>query len=157
MSSVEDAKAQVQHAIGRVKEERNKVFAAIGAIVGSRVAVALSGVAAVAFTSHAVFMPGRLPPISKIGLVEAGIAPPAPTADLSDLGVDNAQVSAKVQEGLNAISPYAAQAWHEAVGAAPWLIPSLNNAGAGLAILVLLYTMWLQAKKGPKGSSSLAE
>lgn len=151
--SVQDAKAQIQHAIARVKEERNKAFAAIGAIVGSRVAVALSGVAAVAFVSHSVFMPGRLPPISAIGLVEAGIAPPAPTADLSDLGVDNAQVSAKVQEGLNAISPYAAQWWSDAVGAAPWLIPSLNMAGAGVAVLVVLYTMWLQAKKGPKGSS----
>lgn len=154
--SVEDAKAQVQHAIGRVKEERNKVFAAIGAIVGSRVAVALSGVAAVAFVSHSVFMPGRLPPISKIGLVEAGLAPPAPHVDLSDLGVDNTQVSQKVQEGLHSISPYVAQAWHDAVGAAPWLVPSLNKTGAVLAVLVLLYTMWLQVKKGPKGSSSLS-
>ena len=62
-----------------------------------------------------------------------------------------------MQEGLNAISPYAAQAWADAVGAAPWLIPSLNKAGAAIAVLVLLYTMWLQAKKGPKGDASLSE
>lgn len=132
--SLDEAKALV-------RAEKAKVTSALGAIFGSRVAMAVAAVLTVGFGSHVVFSPDRLPPIGGLTLAQVGL-PPLDFGLLGQ-GVRDASDAAMREGAAGEVTAF--------LGENQDLIPLLNAVGFGACLLLLLWTFRIQARKWRTG------
>jgi hypothetical protein len=128
--SLDEAKAMV-------RQERSKLRSAFGAIIGSRWLLAILATFVIAFGSHVVFAPARLPPV-------AGLK--AATAFMPE--VDWGLAGEQAQQAANsAIEQGAGEQVNEFISTNASRIPAANIAMFGLCFALLLVNMTVMTRR----------
>ncbi|HET9232066.1 MAG TPA: hypothetical protein VFO00_12315 [Vitreimonas sp.] len=121
-----------------IKEERIKITSSISAIAGSRWLMAILATFALAFGTHLLYAPARLPPVSGLSIAQIGL----PT------GVDFGFVGEQAKEAARAASDQdVGGRVQEAVAANQERIPLINAIGFGLALVLLAINMTIMTKR----------
>lgn len=120
-----------------VREERTKVAGAISAIAGSRWLMAILATFVIAFGTHLVYAPARLPPVGGLSLAAAGLPP-------FDFGFAGEQADAAREAAIRQDAPGRIQ---EFLSANADKIPLFNGIGFGFTLALLVGNMWIMTKR----------
>jgi len=124
------------------REERRKVTTSLSTIAGSRWLLAILATFVMAFGSHALFAPERLPVMSGLSIAQIGLPP---SVDFGFAGEQIAEARAAAQREN---APAQVQSFIEARQAAdPNFIRNANMIGFGVTLALLLGNMWLMTKR----------
>jgi hypothetical protein len=121
-----------------VHEEEVKVTSSLSAIAGSRWLMAILATFALAFGIHSAYAPSRLPTIGGLSLAQVGLPS----------GVDFGVVGEQAKQGQEAAARQNVGG-HVAglIDQHSTLIPYINYAGFGLAVVLLLVNMAIMTKR----------
>jgi len=121
-----------------IKEERLKLTSSISAIAGSRWLLAIQATFALAFGTHLLYAPSRLPPVAGLSLAHIGLP------DDLDFGVvgEQAKQAADAAERQDVSSRA-----QELIAVNPERIPLINAIGFGLALVLLAINMTIMTKR----------
>lgn len=149
-----DAKQALDLAKGEVRARKQRTRSFIEGILGARVSIAVFALFALAFGSQLHFAPYRLPPVGGLNLTQLGLWPTVQGAD-SEIGQRIDEEAGKAADAArrqarnlacgdenatqNALSCYIEA--HEEVR------PTLNLIGLIASSLLLLVTIWFQARQ----------
>lgn len=121
-----------------IKEERAKVRSSISAIAGSRWLLAILATFALAFGTHLIYAPDRLPPVSGLSLAQIGLPS----------GVDFGFVGEQAEEAAAAARDHDVRGRvQEAAAANPERAATINAIGFGAALVLLLINMAIMTKR----------
>jgi hypothetical protein len=121
-----------------IKEERSKVRASISAIAGSRWLLAILATFALAFGTHLLYAPARLPPVQGLSFAQIGL----PT------GVDFGVVGEQAKQAAEAAESQDVRGHVEdAIAANPDRVPLINAIGFGVAMVLLAINMAIMTKR----------
>lgn len=121
-----------------VREERIKVTSSISALAGSRWLLAILATFAIAFATHLVFAPARLPAVGGLSLAASGLPP----------SVDFGFAGEQVREAAAAAERQGAQAKaQELVAANTERVPLINAVGLGLVLVLLAGNLFIMTKR----------
>ncbi len=121
-----------------VHEEKVKVTSSLSAIAGSRWLMAILATFTLAFATHSIYAPTRLPAVSGISLTTFGLPS----------GVDFGFVGEQAQEAAAAAQRQGAQTRvDQFVTAHEDRVPLVNEIGFGVAFVLLLGNMWIMTKR----------
>ena len=121
-----------------IKEERLKLTSSLSAIAGSRWLLAILATFALAFGTHLLYAPARLPPVSGLSIAQIGL----PT------GVDFGFVGEQAKEAAAAArNQDVGGRVQEVVGANSERIPLINAIGFGLALVLLAINMTIMTRR----------
>lgn len=120
------------------RAERTKVTTSISAIAGSRWLLAILATIVIAFGTHLIYAPSRLPPVGGVSVAAVGLPP---TIDFGFAG-EQAQAAreAAIREG-------AATRAQEFIAANAERAPLFNAIGFGVALVLLLINMTIMTKR----------
>lgn len=120
------------------RAERTKVTTSISAIAGSRWLMAILATIVLAFGTHLIYAPSRLPPVGGVSVAAVGLPP---TIDFGFAG-EQAQAAreAAIREG-------AATRAQEFIAANAERAPLFNAIGFGVALVLLLINMTIMTKR----------
>lgn len=130
--SLEDAK-QI------VRAERTKVAASISAIAGSRWLMAILATLVIAFGTHLLYAPARLPTVGGVNLAAVGLPPNVDFGVVGDQARQAAEAAQRSEEARARAEAFAAANAERA--------PLINGIGFGIALALLLGNMWLMTKR----------
>ena len=116
------------------KEERAKVGSSASAIAGSRWLTAILATFVIAFGTHLLYAPARLPTVGGLSLTMAGLPP---SVDFGFAGDQAKQAAAAAQ------SQDVRGHVQEFVAANSERVPLMNMIGFGAALVLLLGNMWI--------------
>eukprot|EP01136_Pigoraptor_vietnamica_P009931 Opistho-1_new@3192 len=120
------------------RQERTKVTTSISAIAGSRWLLAILATIVIAFGTHLIYAPTRLPPVGGVSVAAVGL----PTG--LDWGFAGEQAKA-AQDA--AIREGAAERAQNLIAANAERAPLLNAIGFGVALVLLLVNMTIMTKR----------
>lgn len=120
--------------------EKAKITSSISAIAGSRWLLAVLATFALAFGSHLLYAPGRLPPVGGLSLAQSGLPP---SVDFGVAGEQARELRAAAERQNVAAEAEARLAEHAE------RIPLINAIGFGAALVLLLGNMWIMTKRRP--------
>lgn len=120
-----------------VKGERTKLATAFSTAIGSRWLLAIVATFALAFASHAIYAPQRLPPVGGLNLAAVGLPP-------LDLGIVGEQAG-KAREA--AVAQGAPGFIQQKIDENRRYVPLMNAIGLGLALLVLAVNLTVMTKR----------
>jgi hypothetical protein len=120
------------------RQERTKVTTSISAIAGSRWLLAILATIVIAFGTHLIYAPARLPPVGGVSVAAVGL----PTG--LDWGFAGEQAKA-AQDA--AIREGAAERAQNLIAANAERAPLLNAIGFGVALVLLLVNMTIMTKR----------
>ena len=120
------------------RAERTKVTSSISAIAGSRWLMAILATVVLAFGTHLIYAPTRLPPVGGVSIAAVGLPP---SVDFGFAG-EQAQAArdAAAREG-------AAERTQEFIAANAERAPLLNAIGFGVAFVLLIVNMTIMTKR----------
>jgi hypothetical protein len=121
-----------------VREERTKVAGSISAIAGSRWLMAILATFVIAFGTHLVYAPARLPPVGGLSLAATGLPPSV------DFGFAGEQADAAREAAIRQDAPGRIQAF---LSANADKIPLFNGIGFGLTLALLVGNMWIMTRR----------
>lgn len=123
------------------REEKAKVTSSIAAIVGSRWLMAILATFVIAFGTHLMFAPARLPPVAISGVGALGLPP----IDFGVVGEQAAQAwdSFQQSEGASQIGTR----FRDEASANQDFVPTLNAIGFGAALVLLIINMWIMTAR----------
>lgn len=121
-----------------VRTEASKLRGSLSAVAGSRWLMAILATLAIAFGTHLVYAPGRLPPVSNVSIAAIGL----PTS--LDWGVAGEQAKAAHEAAERQDAQAKARA---TLNENAERIPLVNAIGFGLALLLLFGNMWVMTKR----------
>lgn len=130
-TSLKDAKAILQ-------EERAKISSSLSALAGSRWLMAILATLVIAFGTHLVYAPQRLPPVGGLSLAAVGL-PPSVDFGFAGEQAKAARDAAMRQDAAGRVRELAAGNTEK--------IPLFNAVGFGLALALLLGNMWVMTKR----------
>jgi hypothetical protein len=125
-------------------------------LLGSRLAMAVSGLFLVAFLGQALMVPGRIPPIGGLNLIQLGLVQqgdlPSATLKLPDeLPPEvQAEIQSRATAALAAAQPKITDGVRSWIAAHPDQVRWVNVGGAILSALLLGVAMMLYARRGIK-------
>jgi len=124
------------------REEKAKVSTSLAAIAGSRWLMAILATLVIAFGTHVLYAPARLPAVSGVSATMLGLPP----------GLDFGLVGEQAQQAIEAAQRNAAEndiqsRLAEEAAANADLIPTLNLIGFGAALALLLVNMTIMTKR----------
>jgi cobalamin biosynthesis protein CobD/CbiB len=122
------------------REEKAKVTGSISAIAGSRWLMAILATLVIAFGTHLIYAPARLPAVGGVSLAVVGLPP---TVDFGFAG-DQAKQAAEAARNSEARTRA-----EEFVAANQERIPIFNAVMFGLSLLLLLGNLWIMTKRRP--------
>jgi len=122
------------------REEKNKVTGSLAAIAGSRWLMAILATLVIAFGTHLLYAPARLPAVGGVSLAAVGLPPTV------DFGFAGDQARQAAEAAANSEARTRAQ---EFVAANAERIPIFNAVAFGVALLLLLGNMWIMTKRRP--------
>jgi len=122
------------------REEKAKVTGSISAIAGSRWLMAILATLVIAFGTHLIYAPARLPAVGGVSLAVVGLPPTV------DFGFAGDQAKQAAEAARNSEARTRAQ---EFVAANQERIPIFNAVMFGLSLLLLLGNMWIMTKRRP--------
>ncbi len=122
------------------REEKAKVTGSISAIAGSRWLMAILATLVIAFGTHLIYAPARLPAVGGVSLAVVGLPPTV------DFGFAGDQAKQAAEAARNSEARTRAQ---EFVAANQERIPIFNAVAFGLSLLLLLGNMWIMTKRRP--------
>jgi hypothetical protein len=135
MNALTEAKA-------RLETERNKIVEALNSILGSRWLLAILAAFMIAFGTHALFFPERLPPVQSLSAADIGLP-----GDV-DFGV----VGEQAREAAEAAQRQDVGAYARDYAAAdPERIALINTVGFSLALALLILNIVIAAKRYRRG------
>lgn len=114
------------------------------ALFTARLTSALLATAMMAFGAHAVFAPGRLPPVGGFSVVDLGLVEPQAILPQAVSAEDFAELRAQARSAREAAQPYITQ-W---LAQNPQAVRRINIGVAGGALLLLLASMLLRLRRG---------
>ncbi|HEX8901112.1 hypothetical protein [Vitreimonas sp.] len=120
------------------RAERTKVTTSISAIAGSRWLMAILATLVLAFGTHLIYAPSRLPPVGGVSVAAVGLPPSV------DFGFAGEQAKAAQEAALR---EGAAERAQELVAANAERAPLLNAIGFGAALVLLLVNMTIMTKR----------
>lgn len=121
-----------------IKEERIKVTSSISAIAGSRWLLAILATFALAFGTHLLYAPARLPPVSGLSIAQVGL----PT------GLDFGVVGEQAKQAAEAAQRQDVSGQVQGlVDANPERVPLINAIGFGLALVLLAINLTIMTKR----------
>lgn len=120
------------------RAERTKVTTSISAVAGSRWLMAILATLALAFGTHLIYAPSRLPPVGGVSVAAVGLPPSV------DFGFAGEQAKAAQEAALR---ERAAERAQELVAANAERAPLLNAIGFGAALVLLLVNMTIMTKR----------
>lgn len=120
------------------RAERTKVTTSISAIAGSRWLLAILATIVLAFGTHLIYAPSRLPPVGGVSIAAVGLPP---SVDFGFAG-EQAQAArdAAAREG-------AAERAQEFLAASAERAPLFNAIGFGVALVLLIVNMTIMTKR----------
>jgi hypothetical protein len=121
-------------------EEKTKVTGSLAAIAGSRWLMAILATLVIAFGTHLLYAPARLPAVGGVSLAAVGLPPTV------DFGFAGDQARQAAEAAANSEARTRAQ---EFVAANAERIPIFNAVAFGIALLLLLGNMWIMTKRRP--------
>ena len=110
------------------RAEKTKVTTSLSALIGSRWLLAIAATFALAFATHLVYAPARLPPVGGLSLASAGLPPNV------DFGAAGEQAAKAREAALRQGAPNRIQA---AIDDNRERVPLFNAIGLGLALVIL--------------------
>ena len=120
------------------REEKAKLTTAVSAIVGSRWLMAILAALVIAFGTHLLYAPARLPPVSGFSVAAAGLPTDLDFGIVGE-GANEAIAAAQRQDVPERVQEILAEnAEH---------YPTVNAVGFGLALVLLLLNMWIMTKR----------
>lgn len=122
------------------REEKAKVTGSLSAIAGSRWLMAILATLVIAFGTHLIYAPARLPAVGGVSLAVVGLPP---TVDFGFAG-DQAKQAAEAARNSEARTRA-----EEFVAANQERIPIFNAVMFGLSLLLLLGNLWIMTKRRP--------
>ncbi|MFN3462960.1 MAG: hypothetical protein ACK4X1_02695 [Terricaulis sp.] len=122
------------------REEKAKVTGSLSAIAGSRWLMAILATLVIAFGTHLLYAPARLPAVGGVSLAAVGLPPTV------DFGFAGDQAKQAAEAARNSEARTRAQ---EFVAANQERIPIFNAVMFGLSLLLLLGNMWIMTKRRP--------
>lgn len=122
------------------REEKAKVTGSISAIAGSRWLMAILATLVIAFGTHLIYAPARLPAVGGVSLAVVGLPPTV------DFGFAGDQAKQAAEAARNSEARTRAQ---EFVAANQERIPIFNAVMFGLSLLLLLGNLWIMTKRRP--------
>lgn len=122
------------------REEKAKVTGSLSAIAGSRWLMAILATLVIAFGTHLIYAPARLPAVGGVSLAVVGLPPTV------DFGFAGDQAKQAAEAARNSEARTRAQ---EFVAANQERIPIFNAVMFGLSLLLLLGNMWIMTKRRP--------
>ncbi len=122
------------------REEKAKVTGSLSAIAGSRWLMAILATLVIAFGTHLIYAPARLPAVGGVSLAVVGLPPTV------DFGFAGDQAKQAAEAARNSEARTRAQ---EFVAANQERIPIFNAVAFGLSLLLLLGNMWIMTKRRP--------
>lgn len=122
------------------REEKAKVTGSISAIAGSRWLMAILATLVIAFGTHLIYAPARLPAVGGVSLAVVGLPP---TVDFGFAG-DQAKQAAEAARNSEARTRA-----EEFVATNQERIPIFNAVMFGLSLLLLLGNLWIMTKRRP--------
>lgn len=120
-----------------VREERGKISTAFSTMIGSRWLMAIAAAFALAFASHAIYAPERLPPVGGLSAAAVGLPP-------LDFGIAGEQAAKARQAAINEGAPSAIQ---QKINENREYVPLMNAIGLGLALIVLAVNMTIMTMR----------
>lgn len=121
-----------------VKEERIKVTSSLSAIAGSRWLLAILATFALAFGTHLLYAPARLPPISGLSIAHIGLPTDLDFGFVGEQAKEAARAAGDQDVGGRA---------QEFIAANAERIPLINAIGFGLALVLLAINMTIMTKR----------
>ena len=120
------------------QEERAKVRSSLSAIAGSRWLTAILATLVIAFGTHLLYAPARLPTVGGLSLTMAGL-PPSVDFGFAGEQAKQAAEAARTQDVGGRVQEFtAANSEH---------IPLINQIGFGAALALLLGNMWIMTSR----------
>jgi hypothetical protein len=120
------------------REERAKIASSLGAIAGSRWLTAILATLALAFGTHVIYAPDRLPPLEWLQWRNVGL-PPSVDFGFAGEQWEQAREAAKTSD--------AAARTQEALAQAHDYYALINGAVFAASLLLLLGNLWLMTKR----------
>ena len=118
--------------------ERTKVTTSISAIAGSRWLLAILATIVIAFGTHLIYAPARLPPVGGVSVAAVGLPP---NVDFGFAGEQaKAAQDAAIREG-------AAERAQNLIAANAERAPLINAIGFGVALVLLIINMAIMTKR----------
>ncbi|UPT63659.1 MAG: hypothetical protein M0D54_03700 [Hyphomonadaceae bacterium JAD_PAG50586_4] len=118
--------------------ERTKVTTSISAIAGSRWLLAILATIVIAFGTHLIYAPARLPPVGGVSVAAVGLPP---NVDFGFAGEQaKAAQDAAIREG-------AAEHAQNLIAANAERAPLINAIGFGVALVLLIINMAIMTKR----------
>ncbi|MFO0202407.1 MAG: hypothetical protein ACK528_04670 [Alphaproteobacteria bacterium] len=128
----------LDEAKARFRAERAKVTTSISAIAGSRWLLAILATIVIAFGTHLIYAPARLPPVGGVSVAAVGLPP---NVDFGFAGEQaKAAQDAAIREG-------AAERAQNLIAANAERAPLINAIGFGVALVLLLVNMTIMTKR----------
>lgn len=137
-----DAREALEEAKARYGVEKNKVVTALTAVAGSRGLMAILATFALAFGTHAVFSPQRLPSVSGLSASQAGLPPNLDFGLVGEQAVEAIE-AAKREDVPGRLETFIA----EGADASDNFLPMLNWIGFGATFALLLGNLWIMTKR----------
>ncbi|HRP11926.1 MAG TPA: hypothetical protein PLK37_12895 [Terricaulis sp.] len=120
-----------------VKSEKAKLTTAFSTAIGSRWLLAIAAAFALAFASHTIYAPSRLPPVGGLNMAAIGLPP-------LDLGIVGEQ-AAKARDA--AVAQGAPSYIQAKINENRQYVPLMNAIGLGLALVVLAINLTVMTKR----------
>jgi hypothetical protein len=120
------------------RAERTKVTSSISAIAGSRWLLAILATVVLAFGTHLIYAPSRLPPVGGVSVAAVGLPPNV------DFGFAGEQAKAAQEAALR---EGAAERAQQLIAANSERAPLFNAIGFGVALVLLLVNMTIMTKR----------
>lgn len=120
------------------REEKTKLTTSVSAIAGSRWLLAILATLVLAFGTHALYAPTRLPAVAGANVAALGLPPNL------DFGVAGEQAQQAAESAQREGAPTRVQEW---VAANSERVPLINMIGFGLTLALLLGNMWIMTKR----------
>lgn len=120
------------------REEKAKFTGSASAIAGSRWLMAILATLTLAFGSHLIYAPERLPPVAGFSVAQSGLPPSL------DFGLAGEQMQEMREAALREDVPARVR---EFVAENQERIPIFNWIGFGVAFALLLANMWIMTKR----------
>ncbi|MBN8608470.1 MAG: hypothetical protein J0L81_16250 [Caulobacterales bacterium] len=120
------------------RAERIKVTSSISTIAGSRWLLAILATVVLAFGTHLIFAPARLPPVGGVSVAAVGLPPNV------DFGFAGEQAQAAREAALR---EGAAERAQQLIAANAERAPLFNAIGFGVALVLLIVNMAIMTKR----------
>ncbi len=127
------------------------LWAYVGALLGSRLGMAVATLVFVAFGAHTLAAPDRFPPIGTVSLNQLGLLPPAPPKPEvalilpEQIAAYEPEIRAEGRAAAQAAKPYLVDAAQEFIARHPVAIPILNAAAAAAGFLLMIVSIGFHA------------